>query len=74
MKRLKAIKAGIARGTRVGALVDMILDGSWTLAISEVEGEAEKPETATDNDIKITFRQPQKVSSSTPDTTAAVLQ
>lgn len=74
MKRLKAIKAGIANDTRVSAHLNMIIDVLWPITIPEIEAEEEETETRTDSDKEITIRQAQAASSSTPDAVSAILK
>lgn len=74
MKWLKDIKVVMAKGTRASALLSMILDETWPIAVPGTEEAAEEAGTDTDSDAEITIPQPLGAFSSTPDTMPAILQ
>lgn len=72
MKRVKAIKAGIEKGTRANVLLNMIPNRRWPIAVLVAEETTKEAETGSDSDKEMTTWQPQSASSSTSDTMAAV--
>lgn len=73
IKRLKGMKAGIAKCTRVSVLLHMILDGSWAIAIAEFDEATVEAVTNLDSDDGIAIREPQGASSSMPGIAAVIL-
>lgn len=57
MKWLEAIKAGKAKGTRASAFPNMILQGTWRIAIPDCEEATEEDGTGSVSDKEITIRQ-----------------
>lgn len=74
MKQLKAIKAGIAKRIRASALLNLILDGSWPIALPKPEDTTEEVGTDTASDEQITSSLPQTASPSAPDIMPEILK
>lgn len=56
LKRLKSLKADTAKGTCASALLNIALDGAWTIAIPEGEEAAEEAAKDTDSDKETIMR------------------
>lgn len=73
LKQLRTLKTRIAKGTRAIALLNMVLEGTSPIAISESKNATEESKTDTDSAKKLFIQKPQGVLSSTLDTMAAIM-
>lgn len=74
MKRLKSIIVGITIATHAGALLNIRLDGSRPIEITEIQEAIEEHGTGIDREEERTIRQPHAASSSTPQTMVTSLR